>query len=503
MKFKYIALLSLTVSSTLLSCANASYTPKKYFSKYTYREYQRNNFYNAGSAPSIGDCKVLVIPIWFTDSNNYIHEDKKENVRSDIEQAYFGTVEETGWHSVSSFYKLDSFGRYNITGVVAPWYEIGKPSTDYYSSDSDMGGLFFDAVSWYKQLIGDNKLKSFDADADGFLDGVVYIYGAPDSTNLPNVNAQNLWGYTTWVTSTVPNKQSPNIKNVFWASYDFMYDKNTAIERAGTSAHRGDNQIAKIDAHCFIHEWGHNYGLPDYYDYDGMNTFAGGFSMQDYNVGAHDPYSRYSLGWIEPFIPTQSCTIKLKPIETSGEAILLAPSFTNSCFDEYILLEYYTPTGLNEMDSNHPYRGNYPSGLIEPGIRIWHVDSRLLRFSMSGLKEITTDPTKSYLYPATSNDTFNEAIQSIIDEPAYRTFSSKLSQDFHTLTLMRNNKDCSYEYSTEVKSEDLFYEGDSFSLSKFSQQFANGNKLNNTKSFTWKVTIEEIGKEYATIKLTK
>ena len=488
MKFRYIALLSLTVTSTLLSCTSGTYTPKKYFSKYTYRQYQRNNFYNAGAAPTTGDCHVLVIPIWFTDSANYIHEDKKESVRSDIEKAYFGTHEEVGWHSVASYYEEDSFGKIHIDGVVTPWYEVGQPSTDYYTGER-MSSLLVSALSWYKTYSGQSKLTNFDADQDGFLDGVAYIYAAPDSSNMPGVSAENLWGYTSWNTSSRPNVNSPQLKNYFWASYDFMYDRSTALQRAGTFHNRGDNYQNSVDAHCFIHEWGHNFGLPDYYDYNGTNQFAGGFSMQDSNVGAHDPYSRYSLGWIDPYIPTQSCTINLKKIEESGEAILLAPKFTNSCFDEYLMLEYYTPTGLNEYDTNHTYLGRYPHGLNRAGIRIWHVDARLQKYTARGVyKGLTNDPTEPYLYPATSNNSND---------------GNSINPNFHTLVLIRNNNYADFLSGAVASADDLFYEGDTFTVSKFIRQFGVKNKYNNGSELKWKITVEELNSEYATIKLTK
>ena len=488
MRCKYFALLTLTVTSTLFSCTSGPYTPKRYFSLYTYRDYQRHNFMNGGAAPTQGDSKILVIPIWFTDSADYIRENKKEGVRTDIEKAFFGTTEETGWHSVSSYYKEDSFGHVNISGVCAPWYECERPSTDFYNADY-MEELLTSAVKWYKSYSGESKLTDFDADGDGFIDGVAYIYAAPDSSNLPGKNAGNLWGYTTWFTGTYPSRTNPSLKNIFWASYDFLYDYDTAIDRAGTPANRGDNYQATIDAHCYIHEWGHNFGLPDYYDYDYINSFAGGFSMQDSNVGAHDPYSRYSLGWVDPYIPTQNCTIELKKIEQSGECILLAPEFTKSCFDEFVMIEYYSPEGLNELDTYHSYLGRYPSGLTEPGIRIWHIDSRLMKYNSRGYPQgITNDPTKSYVIPATSNDT---------------TYEYGIDNDYHTLTLIRNDPEATYEFAPEVISEELFYEGDFFSLNAFQYQFKNNDKLNNNKKFTWKVLIEELNEEYATIKLTK
>lgn len=68
-------------------------------------DYMENNVYALSATPSIGKAKLLVIPIWFTNSSKYIASDKKEQVRSDIETAYFGTEEETGWNSVNPIMK--------------------------------------------------------------------------------------------------------------------------------------------------------------------------------------------------------------------------------------------------------------------------------------------------------------------------------------------------------------------------------------------------------------
>ena len=495
MRFKYIALLGLTVSSSLLSCTLGNYTPNKYYSLYTYGDYHANSIMNTGACPVSGVSKVLVVPIWFTDSGDFIDLDKKESVRNDIEKAYFGTEEESGWHSVSSYYDLDSFGKVHIDGVVTPWYEIDKASTYYYKDyeEGDTEGrteaLLKNSVKWYKNLIGDTALKDFDADSNGYLDGVVLIYAAPDSSNLPGVDASNLWGYTSWLTNTLPNYIKPSIKNFFWASYDFMYDEDTAEIRTGNSYHRGDNSHNNIDAHCFIHEMGHCFGLPDFYDYRYANSFAGGFSMQDSNVGAHDAFSRYSLGWVSPYNVTNSCKIKVGAMEQTGECVLLAPSFTKTCFDEYILIELYTPERLNEIDAKYAYRGNYPSGLLKPAARFWHVDARLLKYTSRGSYQgVTTDASEPYLYPATNNDTDSQ--QSI--NPAY-----------HVLTLLRNDVYASYEYGSDVVESDLFYEGDTFSLNKFSNQFARKTKFNNGKHFTWSVKIEELNSEYMVLNITK
>ena len=76
--------------------------------KQTFDNYVKKNIYTTSNTPSKGAVKLLVIPIWFTDSDNFISTAKKDNVRSDLTTAFFGTSEQTGWHSVSSYYGVES-----------------------------------------------------------------------------------------------------------------------------------------------------------------------------------------------------------------------------------------------------------------------------------------------------------------------------------------------------------------------------------------------------------
>ena len=95
--------------------------------------------------------------------------------------------------------------------------------------------------------------------------------------------------------------------------------------------------------------------------------------MMDFNIIDHNAYSKYALGWIKPYVVTGATTITLKPSATSGQAILL-PTSTNgwngSAFDEYMLLEFYTPTLLNKKDSDSAYPDNEQRGFTVNGIRM-------------------------------------------------------------------------------------------------------------------------------------
>lgn len=473
--------------------------------KYNYSDYTYNSVYNQSSCPSVGEPNILVIPIWFTDSSAFIK--KKDQVREDIETAYFGSAEETGWESVSSYYEKDSFGHVSLKGVVSDWYECGESSEDYYYSYKQVGPrsyvdvtaeLVKKAVSWYKET-NNTDLVDYDLDKDGYLDGVILIYGAPDCKSLGKPNeAQNLWGYTSWVLEkSQKSLTSPGANVFFWASYDFMYDQYSALTHAGSTYSQGDTSNSYVDSHCFIHEMGHVFGLQDYYDYNKYDPRepAGTFSMQDYNVGAHDPFSRYALGWITPYLPTTSMDIDLKTIESSGEAILLGNYFDGSPFDEYILLELYSPTGLNEFDTVNQYKGAYATGPEITGIRLWHVDARLFHFNnplLSSKGNVTTNPYEKNVYNATSNTSYSKYENQAIN------LAGKYSYD--TLYLVRKgNEQWSGEYP--ITDGALFVEGDTFTIRNFQRQFPEKITFNSGKSFDWKITVNSITGDTANISL--
>ena len=451
---------------------------------YTIDDFTDHTVYLTSATPSVGEANLLVIPIWFTDSNDYINLSKQEAVRRDIETAFFGTDEQTGWKSVQSYYYQDSFGRSLLDGVVSPWYECGKPSTDFYNDGTYE--LLLDAVSWYKENHNNNNpLFDFDKDSDGYLDGVILVYGAPDYSALNNSNASNLWGYTTWL-QTYPNHEDPVTNAFYWASYDFMYDPSTAKAVTGHAYGSGYCYNCNIDAHTFIHEMGHLYGLDDYYDYSYRGSPAAGFSMQDYNLGAHDPYSRFVLGWSEPYVPTKSCTFTVGNMEETGQFVLLSPEFTGSPFDEYILLEHYAPKGLNEFDSQYYY--GQEVGPQEYGVRVWHVDSRLVKFVLNRTV-LTTNAKSNYIYYATNN-TLTRSAGGLNYAGSYY---------YNRLQLIRNLKDATYKNNYFLSDELMFHTGDSFSMSLYGSQFYNAGLLNSKTQLGWRVTFDEVNDEGMTI----
>ena len=479
------------------------------------------------NSPTIGDIKFLIIPIWLTDSSIYIPYDRRENVREDINRVFFSNSLDLGCESVSSFYNYESGGLFNLSGTVANWYESNKSIADIgYQTDLNPSfSLVNEAVNEYFINNPEDKRTNYDYDGDGFIDGVVTIYGAPDYY-ASGVDDQyraytNLWAYCAWYNLSA-DKTNPRLKNFLWASYDFMYGYSTSLERTGKRIYKGNTTYCKLDTHTYLHETGHLLGLEDYYDYnktDNNSNPVGGFTMQDSNVGGHDPYSVLTLGWGKPMLPTSSSRIKLHTFQESKEMIILTPEWNtyDSPFDEYVILELYAPSGLNNFDTIHRYapanESSYPQGADKMGIRVWHVDARLTH-PVGGKYTTNLFTNANELNPshAFSNTTYNHYLTPKQNEHISPIYDSDMRYtEFDLLHLIRNVGYTSYRYNPTFSNDDLFNKGDFFSMNVYGSQFARktlfndseGYVLDSGKDLGWSFYIEEIKDNYAIIDLYK
>lgn len=465
---------------------------------YTYDDYTSNNYYLIDNCPLVGNPKLLIIPIWFNDSNNFISTSKKSAVRQDIQKAYTGSTTDTGWHSVKTYYETESNHNITLSATVADWYNINESYLTYAPKSAlyNTASLVEKASNAYFTNHSSDSRKNYDSNGDGYLDGVMLIYAAPDYQALANESYENLWAYCYWL-QNYSNKNNPTANAFFWASYDFLYGSN-ATSKTGHNYSRGYTEHGvTIDTHCFIHEMGHVFGLEDYYDYSRQYTPAGGFSMQDSNVGGHDPYSVMAYGWADPYIPDRSMTISLGDFQSTHDVILLAnhdvfnpdDNYKFSPFDEYLLIEYFTPTGLNEFDTTYSYLDYYPDGSTVPGIRLWHVDARLTKNGSFTESSITTIPT----------DNVTHLVSNSYDGDS----ASPYGANYNLLQLIRNNTSITYRPNDNFNDGNIFKAGDSFNMSTYASQFVKGDKMNDGKALGWSFTIDSITEAGATITLTK
>ena len=482
----------------------------------TYGDYAANSAYEISVTPSTGTAKLLVIPVWFTNSSSYIAKNSRELVRSDIEKAYFGANEDTGWRSVKSYYEEESHGKLTITGTVSEWYEDTNKHSYYgsYSRGTERtASLIKKVTDWYFNNHTEDSRTNYDCDGDGFLDGVMVVYGSPDYSVMQSTSdLSNLWAYCYWQEEPTRDVNNPDVNAYFWASFDFMYGSNKVVERTGMSSSRGyasgDTSKIDIDAHTYIHEMGHMFGLEDYYDYSGQYEPAGAFSMQDYAIGGHDPFSSFSLGWGKAYIPTESMTINLKSFVQTGEMIILSPSWNayDSAFDEYLIIEYYTPDGLNAFDVENDSQG--VTGTTTSGIRLWHIDARLAgykgedRYGNPQFVALnTTDPrTAQYPVIAMMSNTYSGGGE---DSEGYISPLGESYADYNLLQMIRNDSTISHKTKTKLSDRYLFTASQGFSMNGFKSQFVNSTKLNSGKDLGFSFVVNSSTTDSVSITITK
>ena len=453
---------------------NVNYTSK--YLDYSYNDLDNNKSYdiaNGSYCPSIGQAKVLIIPVWFTDSSTFISD--KAGLRNKINEAFFGEARANGWNSVKSFYETESKGQLTYTGTVADWYEPGYSyATLGADPDTYQTQLVLDAVDAYfaNPAHSSESPSDYDKDNNGVMDGVYILYGCEDEAG----SYSTYWGKILFNVIRAKTVSVPGINFYMWAS---------ALD-AAKDISEGRNDA---DSHVYTHEVGHTFGLEDYYNYGDEDEYrpAGGFITMEHNTGSQDAFSCTALKWGKVFVPETSTIIELKDYGHSRESILLSahPDTVDSPFDEYILIELYTPDGLNKFDATNKWRGYYANGPQNPGVRIWHVDARLTK-KVAGeyITELFTDPRTSESNTAFTN-TWGE------------NHGDKLGPDYYDYSLLfgiRNDEEETIYGNKTLVADDsvLFHAGDEFTLGKFKSQFVKTTTLNSGEDFPWKVTIENI-----------
>ena len=312
--------------------------------------------------PSTGDVEILVIPVAFTNSKEYTNETKLY-----LEKAFNGTAEETGWHSLRSYYQEVSFGKLNLHANILDPYQTG----DAYDMSKGESGVedykyLVDSLRYYDELIDYTR---YDQNNDGYIDTVYLVYLAPYSDNL-------WWAYN-WEFLEEEGQDLVELDGLgldwyLWMSIEFFE------EAINTPYVEKQSDLVYVDINCetVIHETGHALGLDDYYDYVHENYSyysIGGLNMMDYNQGDQDPFSKAIMGWINPtVVDGQTTTVEIGSYTRTGDSIWIGRNSNGTYFDEYFIICFYTPDGVNEI------KKDMEIGIASiPGVVIYHVNSTL------------------------------------------------------------------------------------------------------------------------------
>lgn len=253
--------------------------------------------------------------------------------------------------SMNRFYRELSYGKLDVTGQVVGWLRAPHPYAYYVDGQSGTGsaypkntpGLLADALALWTAK---NSLKPFDANGDGFVDGLFLVHAGPGAETQSSAAKR---------------------KAMIW-SHKWTLPK--PFENGGVKAYAYFTAPEDGRLGVFSHEFGHFIGLPDLYDTSYRSRGVGDWCLMGGGswLGDGDTPARLSawclatLGWIQPTLVKAPGSHTLAPLEQNPKACLkLAKGGVAG--PEYFLVENRQQAGRDAQLPGH-------------GLAVWHIDER-------------------------------------------------------------------------------------------------------------------------------
>jgi len=325
----------------------------------------------AANAPTAtGPQDVLVLMIDFTDVQG-----------APGSSAQIGALMNGPTDSAADFYAETSWGQLALQGTVFPassWLSSTR-SMAYYGADSstssfdDANGPIYDLVVEAVQAADSAGMNfanpSFDRDGgvgDGVLDHLIVVHagGAQEEGGSSN----QIWSHRWSVVDAdpgVPGNQRLMADGVQIYGY-IMTSESSPLG-------------------VFVHELGHDFGLPDLYDTDDTDGITDGVGKWDVmgtgswnaltgqnrgTMPAHfSAWSKVKLGWVQPNSVTSALlgqAIDQTETRTPGGAIpqVFKLPIQTTGLEEYFVIENRQQVGFDR-------------GLPGAGLLIWHIDEAI------------------------------------------------------------------------------------------------------------------------------
>ena len=281
------------------------------------------------AAPSTGTIQVAFILSEFED----------QEYQEDHDQDYFEDLAFGESNSMWEYYYEVSRGELNIQGDVYGPYTLDGDAADYGTENME---FVRDSVE-----IADDDIDYRDYDA------VMVIHSGPGEES--SGNSDDIWSIH-WPYSIETDDDGHEIEQITQAP-EYQYSS-------------GERNPLGV----WVHEFGHELGLPDLYDTDNSSEGIGHWGVMASGSWADhgetpvyfSAWSRYWLGWVDPIVITDDINnLELEPIENDGNVYLLPIPGNWSNSNEYYLLE-------------NRQQLKYDSYLPGEGLLIWHIDEDVI-----------------------------------------------------------------------------------------------------------------------------
>jgi len=281
------------------------------------------------AAPSTGTIEVAFILSEFED----------QTYQSGHDQDYFEELAFGSEDSMWAYYDEVSRNILDIQGDVYGPYTLDGDAADYGTENME---FVRDSVE-----IADDDIDYRNYDA------VMVIHSGPGEES--SGNSDDIWSIH-WPQSIETEDDGHEIEEITQApEYEYSGGERSPLG-------------------VWVHEFGHELGIPDLYDTDSTSEGIGDWGVMASGSWANNgetpvyfsAWSRYWLGWVDPIVITEDINnLELEPIENEGEIYLLPIPGNWSNSNEYYLLE-------------NRQQLKYDSYLPGEGLLIWHIDEEVI-----------------------------------------------------------------------------------------------------------------------------
>ncbi|MFQ6013268.1 MAG: M6 family metalloprotease domain-containing protein [Thermoplasmata archaeon] len=262
-----------------------------------------------------------------------------------------------GARSLRAFYRENSYNQTQVQGATTDvWYRANRDMTWYGADGGSIDDLnrpiYCLAVEAVLAADGDVDFSQYDTDNNGEVDHLVIVHAGNGQETTANTDL--IWSH-------------------HWAIIDARqcgYPTASVIVD-GVQVREYLMAAETSPLGVFVHEFGHDFGLPDLYDVTGFTLGIGVWGVMGTGSWNGVPrgsspahftaWSKAQLGWLEFRVVTGALAPASIPALATSPVAYKLPIKESFRGDEYFIIENRQPLGFDQ-------------GLPGSGLLIWHAD---------------------------------------------------------------------------------------------------------------------------------